>query len=113
MGHDERILIQMFGQSLGKNVGKWLANQEKSNISMWRALTWSFLNHYKFNLEILPTREEIEGMKPVTGENIKDFACRWKLKTSNLKHLMSKEDMIFTFMRTLGPTYKLMLLTVS
>lgn len=43
-GHDEPILVQMFGQSLEKNARKWIANQEKNNINMWRALTRSFLN---------------------------------------------------------------------
>lgn len=103
----------MFGQSLEKNVGKWLASQEKSNFSTWRALTHSFLNHYRFNLEFLPTREEIEGMRPASGENFKDFAYRWRLKTSNLKHPISEEDMISTFMSTLGPTYQLMFLIAS
>ena len=32
---------------------------------------------------------------------------------SNLKHPMSEEDMISTFLKTLGPTYQLMLLTAS
>lgn len=73
----------------------------------------SFLNHYKFNLEMPPTREEIEGMRPIMGENIRDFTYRWRLKTSNLKHHISKEDMISTFMRTLDPTYQLMLLIAS
>lgn len=103
----------MFGQSLKKNAGKWLANQEKSNVSTLRALTWPFLNHYRFNMELLPTREEVKGMRPAMGESIKNFTYRWRLKTSNLKHSMSEEDMISTFMRTLGPTYQLMLLTMS
>lgn len=109
--HDEHILIKMFSQSLEMNARKWLASQEKCNINTWRALTWPFLNHYKFNLEMLPTREEIEGMRPATEKSIRDFAYKWRLKTSNFKHSMSKEDMISTFMRTLGPTYQLMLLT--
>lgn len=62
---------------------------------------------------MLSTREEIDGIRPALGENIKDFAYRWRWKTSNLKHLMSKEDMISTFMRMLGSTYQLMLLTAS
>lgn len=103
----------MFGYSLEKNVGKWLTSQEKNTISTWRALTLSFLNHYRFNLELLPTREEVEGMRPTLGESIRDFAYRWRLKTSNLKHPMSEEDLISTFMRMLGPTYQLMLLTAS
>lgn len=73
----------------------------------------SFLNHYKFNLELLPTREEVEGMKPTLRESVKDFAYRWKLKTSNLKHPMSEEDLISTFMRMLGLTYQLMFITAS
>lgn len=103
----------MFGQSLEKNAGKWLVSQEKKNISTWRALTRSFLNHYRFNLKLLPTREEVEGMRPASRESIRDFAYRWRLKTSNLKHPMSEEDLILTFMRTLGPTYQLMLLIAS
>ncbi len=62
-GHDEQILVHMFSQSLEKNARKWLASQEKSKISTWRTLTWSFLNHYKFNLEMLPTWEGIKGMR--------------------------------------------------
>lgn len=52
-------------------------------------------------------------MRPASGESIKYFAYRWRLKTSNLKHPMSEEDMISTFMRTLGLTYQLMLLIAS
>lgn len=52
-------------------------------------------------------------MRPTVKESIRDFAYRWRLKTSNLKHPMSEEDMISTLMRTLGPTYQLMLLTAS
>ena len=96
-----------------KNAEKWLASQEENNVSRWRALTRSFVNHYRFNLELLPTREEVEGMRPTPGESIRDFAYRWRLRTSNLKSPMSKEDLISTFMRTLGPTYQLMLLTAS
>lgn len=112
-GHDERILVQMFSQSLEKNAGKWLASQERNNVNTWRALTRSFVNHYRFNLKFLPTREEVNGMRPASGESIRDFVCKWRLKTSNLKHPMFEEDMISTFMRTLGPTYQLMLLTTS
>lgn len=52
-------------------------------------------------------------MRLASGESIRDFAYRWRLKISNLKHPMFEEDLISTFMRTLGPTYHLMLLTVS
>lgn len=75
-GHDERILVQMFGQSLEKNARKWLTSQERNNVSTWRALTRSFINHYRFNLELLLTREEVEGMRPGLGESIRDFAYR-------------------------------------
>lgn len=47
-------------------------------------LTRSFLNHYRFNLELLPTKEEVEGMRPTMGECIRDFAYKWRLKTSTL-----------------------------
>lgn len=62
---------------------------------------------------MLPTKEEVEGMRSLTGENIRDFTYRWKQRTSNLKHPMFEEDMISTFLKTLGPTYQLMLLTAS
>jgi len=56
---------------ISKNAWKKLASQDKSNINTWRALTRSFLNHYRFNLKMIPTREEVEGMRPFIGENIK------------------------------------------
>lgn len=87
--------------------------QDKRNINTWRTLTRSFINHFRFNLEMLPTREEVEGMQPLVGKNIQDFAYRCRQRTSNLKHPMSKEDMISTFLKTLGSTYQLMLLTPS
>lgn len=54
-GHDDSILVQMFGQSLENNVGKWLAS-----------LDMVILNHYRFDLEMLPTKEKVEGMRPFT-----------------------------------------------
>lgn len=62
---------------------------------------------------MLPTLEEIEGMHPQDNEGIRDYVYQWRQMTSNLKHLMSQEDMISTFLKTLGPTYQLMLLTAS
>lgn len=86
---------------------------DKRNINTWRTLTQSFINHFYFNLEVLPMTHEVEGMQPLRGENIKDFAYRWRRRTSNLKHPMSEEDMISTFLKTLGATYQLMLLITS
>lgn len=62
---------------------------------------------------MLPTRDKIEGMCPHISENVKDYAYRWRQRTSNLKQQMIKEDMISTFLTTLGPTYQLMLLIAS
>ncbi len=62
---------------------------------------------------MLPTREEIEGMRPQENEGMREYAYRWRQRTSNLKHPMSEEDMISTFLKTLSPTYQLMLLTTS
>lgn len=61
---------------------------------------------------MLPTREEVEGMRPLAGENIRDFTYRWRQRTSNLKHPMS-EYMISTFLKTLGLIYQLMPLIAS
>lgn len=52
-------------------------------------------------------------MRFASGESIRDLAYKWRLKASNLKHHISEEDMISTFMRMLGSTYQLMLLTTS
>lgn len=56
-------------------------------------------------LEMLLSKEEVEGMKPLVGENIRDYAYIWRQRTLNLKYPMSKEDMISTFLKTLDPTY--------
>lgn len=48
--------------------------QDKRNIGTWRNLTRAFIDHFWFNLEMLPTREEIEGMHPHDNEGIRDYA---------------------------------------
>lgn len=97
----------MFGLRLEKDAMKWFTSQDKRNINTWRNLTRSFINHFHFNLEMNPASEEVEGMRPLIGENIRDYAYRWRQRTSNLKHPMSKEDMISTFLKTLDLTYQL------
>lgn len=62
---------------------------------------------------MLPTKEEIKRMHPQNNGGIRDYAYHWRQGTSNLKHPMSKDDMISTFLKTLGSTYQLMLLTAS
>lgn len=57
---------------------------------------------------MLPTQDEIEGMRPYDRERIRDYAYCWRQRTSNLKHPMSEEDMISTFLKTLGPIYQYM-----
>lgn len=62
---------------------------------------------------MLSTRDDIEGMCPYDSEAIRDYAYQRRQRTSNLKHPMLEDDMISTFLKTLGLTYQLMFLTAS
>lgn len=87
--------------------------QDKRDVGTWRTLIRAFLEYFQFNLQMLPTQEEIEGMHPQDNEGIRDYTYQWRQRTSNLKHLMSEEDMISTFLKILGASYQLILLTAS
>ena len=100
---DDRILVQMFLRSLEKDVAKWFAGQDKRDVGTWRALTRAFLEHFQFNLEMLPTQKEIEGMHLHNNEGIRNYTYCWRKRASNLKYSMSEEDMISTFLKNLGP----------
>lgn len=64
----------MFSKSLEKDMAKWFTSQDKRNLGTWRTLTGDFIDHFRFNLKMLPTREEIEGMHPYDNEGIRDYA---------------------------------------
>lgn len=64
----------MFPRSLEKDATKWLIGQDKRDVGTWRTLTRAFIDHFQFNLDMLLTREEIEGMYLHDNEGIRDYA---------------------------------------
>lgn len=73
-GRDDRILVQMFPRILEKDGVKLFVGQDKRDVGTWRNLIRTFIDHFWFNLEMLFTREEIEGMYPYDNEGIRDYA---------------------------------------
>ncbi len=104
-----RILVwDSFGQSLETNGGKWSASQEKSNINTWRAPTTVIPQSLQYLiLNFSRPGEEIERIKPTSSREYHGFFLQVEIE--DLQHktpYVTRGDMISTFMRMLGPTYR-------
>ncbi len=63
-GRDDKVLVQMFSRSLEKMPPSGLSGKIRGTWVPGELSTKAFLEHFRFNLEMLPTHEEIEGMHP-------------------------------------------------
>ena len=79
LGKDERLLIYLFVSSLEGQALRWFWNLNKDKLQTWIDLSQVFLEHFKFNLDFLPLRSELERMRPRPHESIKEYALCWRL----------------------------------
>lgn len=99
LGKDERLLIHLFASSLEGQALRWFWNLNKDKLQTWRDLSWVFLENFKFNLDFLPLRLELERMRPRSHENIKEYALCWRLVALALENPLEEVDMASTFLK--------------
>ncbi|XP_039165864.1 uncharacterized protein LOC120292064 [Eucalyptus grandis] len=76
------LLIHTFQDSLDGPALSWFIALDIEELTGWDDLTDEFLQQYKFNSEIVPTREELVRMKKRRNESFKAYAQRWRMMAS-------------------------------
>ena len=76
--HNEDLLIHVFYDSLVGATAQWYTKLKKGQIRTWRDLARTFLERYKYMLEIAPDHLTIQCIKKRPKENYREYAIRWK-----------------------------------
>ncbi|KAH0652757.1 hypothetical protein KY289_030435 [Solanum tuberosum] len=96
VGKNERIGIKLF--SLSGKALEWYSKQDTTKWLTWDDLANSFVDHYKFHVEIAPDRISITKLKKKSIESFREYAIRWREEASRVQtHGGSRNDHFFSF----------------
>lgn len=70
----------------------------------------AFLSHFRFNMELLPRRDDLEKMSQRHGESISEYTYRWRQAALRLKVQLDEDKLIPTFIKTHSPVYQMFLM---
>ncbi|XP_050919781.1 uncharacterized protein LOC127137354 [Lathyrus oleraceus] len=78
---------------------------ERSKIRSWRDLSEAFLKQYKYNLDMAPTRLQLQNHSQRSNETFKEYAQRWREMVSRVRPTLSYNELVDIFMGTLHGMY--------
>ncbi|KAL3748121.1 hypothetical protein ACJRO7_009363 [Eucalyptus globulus] len=99
------LLIHTFQDSLDGPALSWFIALDIEELTGWDNLADEFLQQYKFNSEIVPTRDELVRMEKKRNESFKAFTQRWRTMASQVKPPLSEKEMRQLFLKTLPSDY--------
>ena len=80
-------------------------NLEPGKIRTWKYLSEAFLNQYKYNLDMDPTRLQLQNQSERSNETFKEYTQRWREMASRVRHSLSDTELVDIFMGTLQGFY--------
>ncbi|RDX80476.1 hypothetical protein CR513_38966, partial [Mucuna pruriens] len=101
--HDDTLLIHFFQESLTRATLRWYLGLRHEHIPTWRSLAKGFLNQYKYNMDMVPDRSQLQNMAKGEKEAFKEYARHWgELATCIQPPLSNKEMTPPTILRENG-----------
>lgn len=107
---DEKLMIQLFHKSLTGDALHWYSNLDLTAIRSWEEFSQTFLQHFNFNLELLPKRADLKVMSQHPRESLLEYAYRWRQMASRLQTTPPEAELILMFVKTLGTVFQRILI---
>ncbi|XP_050897315.1 uncharacterized protein LOC127104154 [Lathyrus oleraceus] len=102
---NDDLLIHCFQDNLvGKSLD-WYMGLVRNKIRSWKELSESFLNQYKYNLDMAPTRLQLQNQACKGNETFKKYAQKWHEMASRVKPALTNAKLVDIFMSTLQGLY--------
>ncbi|XP_050914720.1 uncharacterized protein LOC127129610 [Lathyrus oleraceus] len=102
---NDDLLIHFFQDSLFGASLDWYMGLERTKIRSWRDLSKAFLKQYKYNLDMAPTRLQLQNQAQRSNETFKEYAQRWREMASRVRPALSDNELVDIFMGTLQGLY--------
>jgi len=76
--YDEKLLVHFFQDSLAAPTLNWYMRLERAHICSWRDLVDAFLKQYKYNVDMVPDRLQLQNMSKKGFETFNEYAQKWR-----------------------------------
>nr|KYP38597.1 hypothetical protein KK1_040142 [Cajanus cajan] len=73
---NEKLLIHYFQESLSDVALKWYMQLDGGKIQTWKQLADAFLRRYKYNIDLIPDRSDLQSFSKKGDESFKTYAQR-------------------------------------
>ncbi|XP_071723482.1 uncharacterized protein [Rutidosis leptorrhynchoides] len=94
-------MIQSFHESLTGPALNWYVMKNVNLLDTWNEVADTFLKQYKFNMDIAPSREDLERMEKKMSESFKEYAVRWRNLAAQITHEPTNKELMKLFVKTL------------
>ena len=114
-GAQEKHMVLWFGETLKDCASEWYGTLPKGTQDNWDLLCDAFQTQFEDNLQVKPTRRDLEHMLQEPNETFAAFATRWKKKLLQVVDRPSTKEQLdillkcctFKYRRDLtGPNYE-------
>ncbi|MCI05502.1 gag-protease polyprotein, partial [Trifolium medium] len=112
--NDDKLMMHCFQDSLTGASLNWYMQLEASRVRSWRDLANAFLKQYQYNIDMAPSRTQLQNMSQKEGELFKVYAQRWRELAAQVRPPLSETELTDMFTNTLqGAYYEKMVGSVS
>ncbi|KAK2423098.1 hypothetical protein QL285_033575 [Trifolium repens] len=103
--NDDKLMIHCFQDSLAGASLNWYMQLEGSHIRSWRDLANAFIKQYQYNLDMAPSRTQLQNMTQNEGESFKVYAQRWRELAAQVRPPLLETELVDMFTNTLQGAY--------
>ena len=107
------LMVQTFQASLNDAAMRWYTNHHINRKDSWEEVANTFIKHFKFNLDITITREDLERAELKRGETLKEYATRWRSMASQVMPEPPEHDLMKLFASILPQSIRSRILVMA
>ncbi|XP_050919742.1 uncharacterized protein LOC127137314 [Lathyrus oleraceus] len=102
---NDDLLIHCFQDNMSRASLDWYMSLERTKILSWRDMSEALLKQYKYNLDMDPTRLQLQNQAQRSNEIFKEYAQHWHEMASRVHPALSDNELVDIFMGTLQGLY--------
>ena len=101
---NKKLWVYFFQESLAGTRLEWFYQLEGSRVHTWEDLVTAFYHQYQYNVDLAPTRVQLQDMTMGKNEGFKEYAQKLRDLASRVQPPLTDREHIDMFMGTLsGP----------
>ncbi|XP_047266590.1 uncharacterized protein LOC124897616 [Capsicum annuum] len=104
-GGRKELLMDFFGESLFGLASEWFVDQDIGNWKKWDDLDNEFVQHFQYNVDLVPDKKSLVNMKKKSTEGFREYAIRWREQATRVKPLMKENKLVEAFIQAQNETY--------